>query len=424
MDEKVRRSKIYTYFYGRNTVFQQFLIVLGVLLLMLASIATEAALDGYQKKSDKLYEAYSEAQEAYSEAMDEARTKFSVGYEEYAEIEKGDEFSSEKRAYNKALEKMLKAEDKIEAHREKNPTKSFWSTVTRILAIVSLLAGALWWIYKKISFNRDGEAEVDEELRIKIAEAKRKGMEKLNIISEQISRVEPVVLTGVARFDGAAGAVIPTNWFKRIFGRWISVILRFDKIILGLIIALVYSLIAGFVAKNTFLYVLVLIVALGGSAVGGYFLYQKFEVESYVSPRIIKRLAKFPPNFMSKLGSDNGVRVSLPSFTVYMFGDDQLYVYYQYVDLVTGRIFYEGVNEYFYEDIVAVTSSQETRKIFKRCGFLNLLLKSIDYLRESITVVSSGCMHSESYIVDIGNSLLDTQFVGMRNLIRQKKAEK
>ena len=137
MDEKVRRSKIYTYFYGRNTVFQQFLIVLGVLLLMLASIATEAALDGYQKKSDKLYEAYSEAQEAYSEAMDEARTKFSVGYEEYAEIEKGDEFSSEKRAYNKALEKMLKAEDKIEAHREKNPTKSFWSTVFQGIFLVA-----------------------------------------------------------------------------------------------------------------------------------------------------------------------------------------------------------------------------------------------------------------------------------------------
>lgn len=424
MDAKVRRSKIYTYFYGKNTVFQQFLIVLGVLLLMLTAIASSAATNGYYKKAEKLYEAYSEAQEAYSEVRSEARTKFSVDYEEYAEIEKGDEFASEKRAYNKALEKMLKAEEKVEKHQEKNPGKSFWSTVTRILAILSLAAGILWWIYKKISFNRDGESEVDEELRLKVAEAKRKGMEKLNIISEQISRVEPVVLTGVAQLDGSAGAVIPTSWAKRIFGRWINMILRFDKIILGLIIAVVYTVIAGFVAKNTFLYVLVLLVALGGAAVGGYFLYGKFETESYVSPRIIKRLTKFPPNFMSKLGSDNGVRVSLPSITVYMFGDDQLYVYYQYLDLVTGRIFYEGVNEYFYEDIVAVTSSQEARKIFKRCGFLNLFLKSIDYLRESITVVSSGCMHSESYIVDMGNSLLDTQFVGMRNLIRQKKAEK
>jgi hypothetical protein len=107
-----------------------------------------------------------------------------------------------------------------------------------------------------------------------------------------------------------------------------------------------------------------------------------------------------------------------------MFGDDQLYMYYQYLDIVTGRVFCEGVHEYFYEDIVGITSSQETKKIFKRYGFMKLFLKSIDYLKESITVVSSGCTHKESYIVDMGNSLLDTQFIGMRNLIRQKKAEK
>ena len=64
------------------------------------------------------------------------------------------------------------------------------------------------------------------------------------------------------------------------------------------------------------------------------------------------------------------------------------------------------------------------RFIFKRYGFMKVFFKSIDYLKESITVVSSGCTHKESYIVDIGNSLLDTQFIGMRNLIRQKKAEK
>ena len=152
--------------------------------------------------------------------------------------------------------------------------------------------------------------------------------------------------------------------------------------------------------------------------------YKKFEMESYVSPHAIERLTRFTPNFISKLGSDDAVRVSLPAITVYMFGDDQLYMYYQYLDIVTGRIFCEGVHEYFYEDIVGITSSQETKKIFKRYGFMKLFFKSIDYLKESIMVVSSGCTHKESYIVDIGNSLLDTQFIGMRNLIRQKKAEK
>ncbi|MBQ8003389.1 MAG: hypothetical protein IJ297_08105, partial [Clostridia bacterium] len=95
-----------------------------------------------------------------------------------------------------------------------------------------------------------------------------------------------------------------------------------------------------------------------------------------------------------------------------------------YLDIVTGKIFCEGVQEYFYEDIVAVTSAQEVKKAYKAYGFLNLRRRTIDYLRESITVVSSGCMHKESYVVDMGNSLLDTKFVGMRNLIRQKKMEK
>ena len=79
-----------------------------------------------------------------------------------------------------------------------------------------------------------------------------------------------------------------------------------------------------------------------------------------------------------------------------MFGDEQLYVYYQYIDLVTGKIFCEGVHEYFYEDIVGVTSTQETKKIYKRYGFLKLFLKDVDYLKESINVITSGCVHSES----------------------------
>ena len=65
----------------------------------------------------------------------------------------------------------------------------------------------------------------------------------------------------------------------------------------------------------------------------------------------------------------------------------------------------------------------ESKKMFRRTGFLKLFVKPVNYLKESITVVSSGCQHSEAYIVPVGSSLLDTSFVGMRNLIRQKKAD-
>lgn len=105
-----------------------------------------------------------------------------------------------------------------------------------------------------------------------------------------------------------------------------------------------------------------------------------------------------------------------------MFGEEQLYVYYQYLDIVTGKVFCEGVNEYFYKDVVGVTSTQETKKAINRSGWFKF--KTVNYLKESISVVTSGCIHKESYIVPVGNSLLDTNFVGMRNLIRQKKEER
>ena len=147
------------------------------------------------------------------------------------------------------------------------------------------------------------------------------------------------------------------------------------------------------------------------------------EKDSFISPKTIKNLEKFYPNAMIKLGSDEKVRVSLPSVTVYMFSGDQLYVYTQHVDIVTGKIFYEGIREFFYEDVVGVTSGQEIKKIFKRYGFLGLLIKNVDYMVEGITVVTKGGTYNEAYITDVGASLLDTQFMGMRNLIRQKKNE-
>ena len=57
MEEKtIRRSKIYTYFYGRNTVFQKFLILVGVLFILLSSIAGVANRKGFEKKLDKVRE--------------------------------------------------------------------------------------------------------------------------------------------------------------------------------------------------------------------------------------------------------------------------------------------------------------------------------------------------------------------------------
>ncbi len=421
-NDTVRRSKIYTYFYGRNTVFQQFLIVVGILFLMLTSIVAVAFEEINQERYDELQDDYSDARADYLELYYDNQYLFSVSYFEEVDISGNDEYYTEKKAYNNALKKCEDIQEEMKKIQS-GESGSFLQGALDILGKLSIAAGILWIIYKKLSFNRDGERDFDDELQLCIAEAKKKGLEKLNIIADQIERVEPVVLNGVAHTDGAV-VTISRGFFVNFFRSIWRIILIFDKIILGLLASFIITLLLGFVSENIVLFIIALVVILGGLGVAGFFIYKKFEMESYVSPKTIERLTRFTPNFISKLGSDDAVRVSLPAITVYMFGDDQLYMYYQYIDIVTGRVFCEGVHEYFYEDIVGITSTQETKKIFKRYGFLKLFIKSIDYLKESISVVSSGCIHKESYIVDMGKSLLDTQFIGMRNLIRQKKAEK
>ncbi len=389
-EEQVKRSKIYSYFYGANTTFQQILLVFGILLIMFSSIAftaKDAKISSLTEKNQELRQERSEAQN------DEEK--------------------------NKIDEKINKNIEKMKELKEDEP---FSAKALDIGGKVVAVAAVLWILYKKIAFNSEGERIVDEEMYRKAEEAKIKALEKLNIISEQIERVDPVVLNGIAKTGFTVGGA--STKAKGFFGNILRIISTYDKLVIGLIASVVFKFICNFLAGKGIPFFLLIIAMLALVGFVGYKMFLKYEKNSFVSPKTIDKLKKFDPNLVVKLGSDDVVRVSLPAITVYMFGYDQLYMYYQYYDIVTGEIFCEGIKEYFYEDIVGVTSKQETKKIYKRYGFLNLFMRSINYLRESIDVVSSGCTCSETYIVDVGNSLLDTQFTGMRNLIRQKKSER
>ena len=431
----VRRSKIYTYFYGKKTVFQQFLIVVGVLLFLLSGTAARVSYRSYNDKMDKLYENYREAENAYYELYREYSAAFGVSHGEEANADSmneyyvsnfpsGTDWEDIEKDYNKALNAYQKAEEKLSDFRTKDPSDSALATICRVLGIITVLGALIWILIKKIAFNKDGEQEYDLEMNDILERAKVRGMEKLNIVAEQIDMVEPVVLNGVAESNGNNTAAKKKGFLANLLTGMLRFILRFSILVLGLLAAFVLSFVLGMIAKNTAVFVILLLAVLGLAGWLGYVMYKKHEIESFVSPKTIANLEKFYPVTMTKLGSDEKVRVSLPSVAVYMFSNEQLYVYTQYVDIVTGKIFYEGVREFFYEDIVGITSGQEIKKIFKRYGFLNLLLKSIDYMIEGITVVTKGGTYNEAYNVDIGCSLLDTQFMGMRNLVRQKKLEK
>ncbi len=427
MNEEIKRSKIYSYFYGANTVFQQILIVIGLLLLML----TDPLVDSRKARADKidLYElnqAISQCENEYRELYYKHNNVLNVEYKEQASVSTDDEqVKNAQKEYNKALEKYEdakedydKASEKKQKLMENNP---FSAKALDVIGKIIIVAAALWIAYKKIAYNVEGEQVVDEELQNKIEEAKIKGLEKLNIVAEQIDKVEPVILNGVAELCDSDEHIEAK--FKGIFGKVLRYIVSIDKFIIALIAAgalkIIVGIISGFIP---FIIPFLATIALCGFV--GYKTFIRYEKNSFVSPKKINKLDNFAPKFIAKLGSDDKVRVSLPAITVYMFGDEQIYMYYQYFDIVTGNIFCEGIHEYFYEDIVGITSKQERKKIFKRYGFLRLFLKRIDYLKESINILSKGGKYTESYIVDMGCSLLDTQFTGMRNLVRQKKIEK
>lgn len=424
---QIKRASIYSYFYGGNTSFQKFLIIIGVFFLMMTSVFAVAATEKRSKLDEKCEEAEIELRNLGSDlsyAYNEIRYIADVTYGEPVSVDKNDPNYDKIDAYNDVLKDYSDAEaDYEEARnelREYEPS-SFWTSVFTIFGILSILVGIVWMLIKKFSFNKDGEAVVDAEIAAKMEAAKQKGLEKLNIIAAQIESVEPVVLNGIAAPNDKT--VVPKS-LKDILRRIGRTIVRYGKIILALLAAGLIMLIMTLLASWGFPAFLLAIAGVGIAGGAGYLAYKKYEENGYVHPSVIEILKKQPPKLIVRPGSDDMIRASLVAYAVYMFGEDQLYVYYQYLDLVTDKVFCEGVHEYFYEDIVGVTSRQDTKVAYKRYGFLNLLVKSVEYLEESISVVTSGATHTEEYITELGKSILDTQFTGMRNLIRDKKNQK
>ncbi len=392
--EQIKQSKIYSYFHGANIGFQQFLAGIGIFLILLTGVYVNAK----REELKDLREEITQLQEDRRNAEDKAR------------IER----------ITAAIEEAQKERDELSSDLYDSDGMLFVK-LFKILGYLSILTAAGWIILKRVTFNHEGEALVDEELQRKTVEAHAKAMEKLNIVSEQINRVDPVVLNGVATFNNTGG--LSAVRVKGLFGKIFRFIYTYGVFFLTVLSAFVLEFIGNkIVSWLPFIVFFILVLGLAGFV--GYKMFIKYQKNSYVSPKKIDELNNFDPKYIEVLGSDDKVRVSLPSIIVYMFSDEQLYVYHQYFDIVTGHIFYEGTTEYFYEDIVGVTSDQKTKKLFKRYGFLKLFRRRINYLNETINVVTKGNIHSQNYIVSMGNSLLDTQFRGMRNLIRQKKEEK
>lgn len=225
------------------------------------------------------------------------------------------------------------------------------------IGIFLLIGGIVWFLYNKFSADLSGESEVDTAKAYEIEQAKARAREKLNIIEEQINSVDPVVVSGRGYQPDYVANIVKTN-----------PIVGFFKRLFGT-----------------------------SNRIGG-----KNDYED--------------PIYMARIGSDGLYRCSLVSTSVFMFGEKQLYIYYSNVDLTTGLVYAEGTHEYFYSDINALTFVQNKEKVynFKKKRYEGILF-------ECVKLFASGCNYTATLFTDMDKSVVEKEFTGMRNLIREKK---
>lgn len=231
-------------------------------------------------------------------------------------------------------------------------------TVMAVVGIFLLIIGVIAWIVTWMGASEGDVQEVDQAWNYCAKLLEQRGMEKLNLVKEQVGLIDPIVVTGRGSSPDVTFARAKIKSKSRrwgIFG-WIS------------------SVVSLFRKDGT-------------------------ELDPYEAYRI---------------AGDNGLRSMLRQLSVYMFTDTQLLRYTGNIDISTGMIYAESTDEVFYQDIEGIHFRQEVYKVAKKRLFVNRIA-------ESVELYLGGCTLSSSISLDGGNSVIDQQFTAMRSLIRDKK---
>ena len=92
-------------------------------------------------------------------------------------------------------------------------------TMALVVGIFLLLGGIIWFLYNKFSVDHEGESEVDKAKEHEIALTKERALKKLNILEDQVSDVDPVVVSGRGTEPASSGLVIKTSFLKKLLKR-------------------------------------------------------------------------------------------------------------------------------------------------------------------------------------------------------------
>ncbi|MBO5146292.1 MAG: zinc ribbon domain-containing protein [Lachnospiraceae bacterium] len=237
--------------------------------------------------------------------------------------------------------------------------------VTVIIGIPILIIGIVGLVR---SFTA-GVNEVDMAWNAYADVLSKRGIQKLNVIEEQVNLIDPVVLVGFgASPDSSFEAAKELGGSRSALGRlfsfsyWLSLLARLWPF--------------GKKTKGT-------------------------ELDPYEASRI---------------GKDDILRSMLMSVSVYRFSEEQVLIYTGNLDISTGLIYNERTEEVFYQDIEGIRFSQSVFKVYSTNK-----KRFVNKARESLELYLSGCTLHASFRTDMNTSVIQNQFSAMRSLIRDKK---
>jgi len=204
-----------------------------------------------------------------------------------------------------------------------------------------------------------GKSAVDQAMQESFEKLKNRANSRFNVDADQVGEIEPIVMLGV----GAAPTITQGKHG---------------------------------VAKNV---------------VSTYMRFKTFFLLDF--KRIIKIHTKAPVDGF-KASMDRTARYLLVQVTVYAFTDSQLLIYTGNMDIATGIVYEESVEEVFYSDINAI-ARHDSLDVF-RYGFFGKQY----FIMKSVVLDICGTTKTASFDTRVAGDI-EASLVGMESYIREKK---
>ena len=212
-------------------------------------------------------------------------------------------------------------------------------TMFIMIGFVLIAVGVTVLIINAFTGNYNGQEEADQAVRVETNRLYQRGIEKLNLITEDVGLIEPICLQGFgvepdANLGTTENDVMPKKGLRGFFSN-------------------------------------------------------------------LKKTATLDPVDLYKIGSDDVLRSMLISVTLFMFTENQMMVYSGNVDISTSKIYNEKTSEIFYKDITSIDTLEVLSKQFnpKKKNFTYFTRESIVLSGNGIgNVYSFRAMGDNSYI--------------------------